>query len=219
LAERIGHPLSLEEALIYNARLHVDRGEPELALQRLEAAEELVATARLSFALEPRFLRGAALTAQGALDDAVACLQEGIAGRRTAMRLPSSGLARLAEALTRQGEYKAALAAARDAIEAQEQTGRCRLKAELYRLAGIALAGLNRLDEGQSAFEEAIRVARTQAAKAYELRAATSLARLWGEQRRRTEARDLLAPVYSWFTEGFDTSDLKAAKLLLDELG
>jgi len=63
-----------------------------------------------------------------------------------------------------------------------------------------------------------LRVARRQQAKSYELRAATSLARLWGEQDRRTKARDLLAPVYGWFTEGFDTADLKGAKVLLDQL-
>jgi predicted ATPase len=69
-----------------------------------------------------------------------------------------------------------------------------------------------------ASLEEALRVARRQQAKAYELRAATSLARLWGEQGRRTEARELLAPVYGWFTEGFDTADLKDAKALLAAL-
>ena len=76
----------------------------------------------------------------------------------------------------------------------QEKTGHRQWEAELHRLEGIALVGLNRLEEGQSALEEALRVARRQQAKAYELRAATSLARLWGEQGRRTEARELLAP-------------------------
>src|SRR5215469_8899737 len=90
--------------------------------------------------------------------------------------------------------------------------------AELHRLEGIALLGLNRLDEGQSTLEEALRVARKQQAKAYELRTATSLARLWGEQGRHAEAHDLLGPIYGWFTEGFDTADLKDAKALLDEL-
>jgi predicted ATPase len=75
-----------------------------------------------------------------------------------------------------------------------------------------------RIDEAAASLEEALRVARRQQAKAYELRAATSLARLWGEQGRRTEARELLAPVYGWFTEGFDTADLTDAKALLAAL-
>ena len=134
------------------------------------------------------------------------------------MRDRAYGLARLAEALARQGEHGAALAAARDGLEARGENGHRQWEAELHRLEGIALSGLNRLEEAQSAFEEALRVARRQQAKAYELRAATSLARLWGEQGRRAEARDLLAPVYGWFTEGFDTADLKNAKALLDAL-
>ena len=198
--------------------LHVDRGEPEMALQRLAAAEALVAEQRLGFIVEPRFMRGAALSAQGAFEEAVACLREGLASRLGAMLLRLYGLARLAEALARQGEHGAALAAAREGLKVQEETGHRQWEAELHRLEGIALFGLNRLEEGQTALEEALRVARRQQAKAYELRAATSLARLWGEQGRRAEARDLLAPVYGWFTEGFDTADLKDAKALLDQL-
>jgi predicted ATPase len=70
----------------------------------------------------------------------------------------------------------------------------------------------------EDSFRTALAIAREQGARGYELRAATSLARLWREQGRRTEARDLLAPVYGWFTEGFDTADLKEAKALLDTL-
>ena len=103
-------------------------------------------------------------------------------------------------------------------MEDQERSGQRRWEPELYRLKGISLFGLNRFDEGQIAFEKALRMARRQQAKAYELRAATSLARLWGEQGRRAEARDLLASVYGWFTEGFDTADLKDAAMLLSEL-
>ena len=72
--------------------------------------------------------------------------------------------------------------------------------------------------EGAACFERAIETARRHQAKSLELRAAVSLARLWGEQGQREEARDLLAPVYGWFIEGFDTTDLKEAKSLLDEL-
>jgi len=216
LAKQIAHPFSFEIGLVYHAMLHLDRGEPEFALQRLGTAEALVAEQRLAFFMEPRFLRGAALSAQGAIEEAVACLREGLAGRLGGKR--PYGLAGLAEALVRQGERAAALAAVREGLETQERTGERRWEAELHRLEGIALFGLNRLDEGQCALEVALRVARSQQAKAYELRAATSLARLWSERGRRNEASNLLTPVYGWFTEGFDTADLKEAKALLDEL-
>jgi tetratricopeptide (TPR) repeat protein len=218
LAEQVAHPLSLEFVLIFNAMLHVDRGEPELALQRVESAEALVAEQRLGFVMEPRFLRGAALSAHGAFDEAVACLRDALAGRLGAMTFRPYGFTRLAEALISQGQHGAVIAAAREGMEVQEETGALRWGAEFHRLEGIALIRLNRLEEGQIALKEALRIARKQHAKAYELRAATSLARLWGEQGRRAEARDLLAPVYGWFTEGSDTVDLKEARGLLDEL-
>jgi len=218
LAERIAHPFSLEIALLYDAMLHLDRGDPQLALERLRVGEALAAEQRLGFLMEPRFLRGAGLSAQGAFDDAIACLREGLAGRLGAMLNRPYGLNRLAEALVRQGEHGAALAAAREGLEMQDRTGQHRWEAELHRFEGIALCGLNQLDEGQIALEEALRVARSQQAKSYELRAAASLARIWGEQGRRAEAHKLLAPIYGWFTEGFDTPDLKEAKRLLDEL-
>jgi class 3 adenylate cyclase/tetratricopeptide (TPR) repeat protein len=217
LAERIAHPFSLLEALLFNAMLHLDRGEPEMTLQRLDAAEALAAEQRLSFALEPRLLRGAALIAQGAFADAVTCLRQGHEARRVNQSRPL-GFALLAAVLVQQGKHAAALAMVRDGLRVNEETGHGLWGAELHRFEGIALFGLGRLEEGQVALEEALCVARRQQARAYELRAATSLARLWGEQGRRARARDLLAPVYGWFTEGFDTLDLKQAKALLDEL-
>jgi predicted ATPase len=218
LAERIAHPFSLQVAQNFIAILHLDRREPELGLHWLAAAEALSAEQRLAFMMEPQFLHGAALTAQGAFEEAVACLREGLAGGRRAMLFRPYGLAGLAEALTQQGQHGAALAAAREGLQVQAENGICRWGAELHRLEGIALIGLNLLEEAQSAFEEALRVARHQQAKSYELRAATDLARLLGEQGRRADAHELLAPVYGWFTEGFDTADLKEAKALLAEL-
>jgi class 3 adenylate cyclase/tetratricopeptide (TPR) repeat protein len=218
LAEHLAHPFSLEVALLWNAILRLDRGEPTIALQRLEAAEMLASEQRLGFMYEPRFVRGAALSTQGAFEEAAACLREGLASRLGAFLLRPYGLVCLAEAMARQGEHRAALAAARDGLKLQESTGYGQWDAELHRLEGVALLGLNRLEEGQAAIEEALRVAQRQKSKAYELRAAMSIAQLWGEQGRRTEARELLAPVYGWFTEGFGTTDLKNAKALLGAL-
>jgi class 3 adenylate cyclase len=217
LAERIAHPFSFALALQYVSMLHLDRGEPELALQRIDAVEALAAEQRIGFALEPKLLRGAALIAQGAFEEAISFFREGLAGP-TAARVRCYGIAKLADALTRQGEHGAALAAATDGLSTVESTGHRQWEAELHRLKGIALSGLNRLVDGQDALEEAMRISRGQQAKSYELRAATSLARLWGEQGRRAEASGLLAPIYGWFTEGFDTADLKEAKALLDQL-
>jgi predicted ATPase len=94
------------------------------------------------------------------------------------------------------------------------------LEADLRRLKGEALLGCSPdcVAEAEGCYQQALAVARDQGARLWELRAATSLARLWRDQGRRTEAYDLLAPVYGWFTEGFDTADLESAKALLDEL-
>jgi hypothetical protein len=217
LAKRIAHPFSLVVALLYHSMVHLERGERELALQRLEAAEALAAEERLGFVIEPQLLRGAVLVVQGAFEGAVACLREGLAGP-FATRAQCYGLAKLAEALICQGEHGAALAAVRDGLSTAEKTGHRQWEAELHRLEGVALSGLNKIAEGQNALEQAMRTARSQQAKAYELRAAVSMARLWRDQDKRDEAHELLAPVYGWFTEGFDTMDLKEAKALLDEL-
>jgi class 3 adenylate cyclase/tetratricopeptide (TPR) repeat protein len=218
LAERIAHPFSLALALQYNSMLLLDRGESELALRQLELAEALAAEQRLGLVLEPQLLRGAALTAQGAFEEAIACLRQGLAGPAGATRLRCYGFAMLADALTRQGKHEAAVEAAKDGLSTEASTGHRQWKAELHRLEGVALCALNRPEEGQNALEKAMHVARGQQAKAYELRAAMSLARLWYDQSKRHQARALLAPVYSWFIEGLDTRDLKEAGALLGAL-
>jgi predicted ATPase len=91
-------------------------------------------------------------------------------------------------------------------------------EAELHRTRGELLISVRDFEGAEASFREAIAVARRQNAKLWELRAAMSMARLWRDQGKRDQARDLLAPVYGWFTEGFDTRDLKEAKALLDEL-
>jgi predicted ATPase len=103
------------------------------------------------------------------------------------------------------------------AIETTEETW---CEAEVNRIGGEIALKAPELDVGKAEayFERALAVARAQQAKSWELRAAMSLARLWRDQGKRDAARDLLAPVYGWFTEGFDTLDLKEAKVLLDAL-
>jgi predicted ATPase len=126
----------------------------------------------------------------------------------------------LAEGLALDGNPAEALAQLDAAIAEGARTGNAAALADLHRLRGIVLQSLGSAndDGAASAFTQAIAEARRQGSRFYELRAATSLARLWRDQGRRAEARDLLAPIYSWFTEGLDTQDLKEAKALLDEL-
>ena len=148
--------------------------------------------------------------------DAVARIREGVA-KSTRLGRPY-GLALLAEGLAWHGDRAAALAAVREGLEIARTTGEHGWDAELHRLAGTMLLAENKLDECEASLRQAIRIAQAQQAKSLELRAVRDLARLWGEQGRHTEARDLIAPVYRWFTEGFDTADLKEAKTLLDQL-
>jgi predicted ATPase len=161
-------------------------------------------------------VHGAALVGQGAAEEGIARIREGVT-KSTGPGRPY-GLAFLAEGLARHGDLVGALAALQEGLEIARSSGEHGWDAELHRLAGTVLLAENRLDEGEASLQQAIRIAQAQQAKSLELRAVRDLARLWGEQGRRTEARDLVAPVYSWFTEGFDTADLKEAKALLDQL-
>jgi MalT-like TPR region len=99
------------------------------------------------------------------------------------------------------------------------KTGERFWEAELHRIKGELLRERGETAEAEACMQRALQVARDQQARSLELRAGTSLARLWQNQGKRKEACDLLAPVYNWFTEGFDTKDLKEGKALLDELG
>jgi predicted ATPase len=126
-------------------------------------------------------------------------------------------LAQLAEAYGRMGDMREGLGCIGEAFARAEETGERWYDAELSRLKGDLLAAESPAS-AEACFRQAIEVAQGQQAKLWELRAAVSLARLWLDQGKHAEALDLLAPVYGWFTEGFDTADLKDAKALLDEL-
>jgi predicted ATPase len=129
-------------------------------------------------------------------------------------------LSLLARAYGELGQFDQAWSYIGEAITMVETTKQTWYEAEVHRIAGeIALMSPERdAAKADACFERALAVARAQQAKSWELRAAICMARLWREQGKRDEARELLAPVYGWFTEGFDTLDLKQAKALLDEL-
>ena len=148
-------------------------------------------------------------------DDAERAVRAGLAVIEAVGKLPAR---EGAQALAQQGSYDEALVKLAEGFERIEATGERFWQAELHRGRGLVLLAQNDLDEAQTSFQQAIRIAQAQQAKSLELRAARDLARLWGERGRRAEARNLLVPVYGWFTEGFDTADLKEAKALLDEL-
>ena len=124
----------------------------------------------------------------------------------------------LSEALGTAGDPDAALAAVTEGLATIEETGERWWEAELHRLRAMLLMARRDMQEAEVTLRRAIDLAHLRQARSLELRAATSLAGLWGEQGRRAEALELLAPVYGWFSEGFDTADLKAAKVLLDAL-
>jgi predicted ATPase len=129
-------------------------------------------------------------------------------------------LSYLARAYAELNQFDDAWRCIREAVTATETTKERWSEAEINRMAGeIALKSPGPdATKAQAYFERALTVARAQQAKSWELRAAMSMARLWRDQGKRNEARELLAPVYGWFTEGFDTRDLKEAKELFDEL-
>ena len=154
--------------------------------------------------------------------DAVNAISSGIdAWRRTGGTLLLPGyLPNLAMAHAKLHRFDDARQCIAEAMTAVENSKEGWCKAELYRIAGEIALKSPRPDaeKAEVEFERALAIARQQQAKSWELRTAMSMARLWRAQGKRDEARDLLAPVYGWFTEGFDTLDLKEAKTLLDEL-
>jgi tetratricopeptide (TPR) repeat protein len=221
LGHRLAHANSLIFALNWAAVLHNLRREFDLAQKRAEAAIEVAREYGLSqWLAEAIISRGFALVGLGQQADGMAQLHAGLAAwKRTGARvLDSQWLGLVAEGHVQAGQFNEALTALDAAAETTATTGECHYQAELYRLRGIALAGIGEHAEAGSWLRKAIDTARSQLAKSLELRATTSLARLWAKQGERHNACDLLAPVYGGFTEGFDTADLKDAKGLVDEL-
>jgi predicted ATPase len=166
---------------------------------------------------------GCVLALTGKAYDAVHVITSGIAAWRStgATLILPIWLTRLAAVYADLSQLGDAWRCIGEAKSSVETTGERWCEAEVYRVNGeIALMSPKRdVPQAETHFQRALAVARQQQAKSWELRAAMSLARLWRDQGKVHQARKLLAPVYGWFTEGFDTRDLKEAKALLSELG
>jgi predicted ATPase len=223
LAHALAHPFVLVDALYVSALIQRHRRE----WQTVQAHTE----AMLALATEHGFarnvalgvlFRGMALAAQGQNAAGLAQMRQGlVAYRATGSAVGMSGhLAHLAEAYMQVGQVDEGMHLLAEALAMVDTTGERHTEAELHRLRGELLLrqAVPEVQAAEACFHEALAVARRQQAKSWELRAAMSLARLWQQQGKRAEAYKLLAPVYAWFTEGFDTADLQEAKALLAAL-
>jgi predicted ATPase len=242
-AHDLSHPSSLAQALIWTAWFHLYRWEGQIAQDRAEAAIALSTDQGFPQWLAMAIVfRGKALAEQGQEEAGIAQICQGLATQQAigmGVTRPYY-LALLAEAYGQTGQGEEGLAALTEALTRVDKTGERQAEAEIYRLKGeLALqqsreqgtgkrGQQNETDprpltpdpqgEAEACFLKAIAIAQKQQAKSWELRASTSLARLWQRQGKQAEAQQLLAPVYNWFTEGFDTKDLQEAKALLEKL-
>ena len=164
--------------------------------------------------------RGWSLAALERADDGIPLLTASVAGcyELGFVAWRAWALALLGDAWRMAGQWQAALERLAEARRLADETEDRWFQAETVRLRGDVLLAMGDPPAAEASYHEAIAIAQQQSAKLWELRAATSLAHLWRDRGKRSEARDLLAPVYGWFTEGFGTPVLKEAKALLEEL-
>ena len=221
-ARQLSHAFSRAYALLFG--LFTERGERPAGASLLLAEEVLDLSAEHGFQLlnaAGAVHRGWCLSMLGREVEGIDQLKRGLDAYRsfgTVLAVPYQ-LTLLAEAYGVARQPEAGLECLAEAARLMEQTLEREFEAELYRVRGELRAALGDPTTAEESYCAARDVARRQSAKLWQLRASTSLARLWRDQGKRTEARDLLAPIYGWFTEGFDTPDLKEAKALLEELG
>jgi predicted ATPase len=223
LAQELSHPFSLAYALDFAAWLHQLRQEWQAAQEQAEAAMTLSTKEGFPLWLAiGTILRGRTLAEQGQGPEGIAQMRQGL-GVFQAIGAEVGRpyfLALLAEAYKQGGQTDEGLKILDEALAAVQKTGERWCEAELYRCQGeLLLARSTQHDaEAEAYFHRALDVARHQLAKSLELRAALSLSRLWQRQGKQAEARELLGPIYGWFTEGFDTAEVKEAEAVFEEL-
>jgi predicted ATPase len=228
LAQERSDPYSLAAARVFAATSH------QLCRERLPTQER--AEAAITLAREQGFpvwlgqgtiLRGWALAEHGQIEEGITQMRQGLVTDQAigAGLFQSYYLALLAEAYGKAGQVEEGLAPLAEALTVVDTSGGRFYEAELYRLRGELMLAQSRVQslgssvqkEAEECFLRAIEIARHQQAKSLELRAVMSLSRLRQQQGKKEEARQMLAEIYGWFTEGFDTKDLQEAKALLDE--
>jgi predicted ATPase len=223
LAQELSHPYSLASALDYAAFVHCYRREGQATQEQAEAGMALASEKGFpQYLALGMVMRGWALAMRGQGEEGIAYLHQGLAAFRAARAeiSRSRDLGLLAEAYGKVGQPEAGLTVLAEALAVVDKTGERYWEAELHRLKGELLLVLStdNSTEAEACFRQALDIACRQEAKSLELRAATSMSRLWHQQGKRQEAHDLLEPVYGWFTEGFDTADLQDAQALLETL-
>jgi predicted ATPase len=238
LARDLPDPFQRAYSFFHTAIFHLYRREGAIAQVLLEEAIALATDLGFSMLLAwATITRGWALAEQGKLEEGIRQMRTGLAAfQATGAELSRpTWLWALAEACGKIGQVEEGLSLLAEALATVHTTGECLSEAELYRLKGeltLQQSKINnakvriietqdpivRSHEAEACFRKAIAVAYRQSAKYAELRASTSLARLWQQQGKTAEAHKLLSGIYNWFTEGFETKDLKEAKALLDEL-
>jgi predicted ATPase len=222
-AQEIPNPINLAIALCFAALFHQYRGEGAASYARAEAAVRLSTERGFThFVALGTIYQGCALVMQEQAAEGIAQIHHGLTAYEATEALlerPSS-LALLATAYGKVGKVEEGLKRLEEALALVEAREIRWCEAELHRCKGQLLLRqtVPGVPQAEACFQHALDIARRQQARSLELRAAMSLARLWQQQGKRAEARELLAPVYGWFTEGFDTADLQEARALLDEL-
>ncbi|KWR91538.1 adenylate/guanylate cyclase domain-containing protein [Cupriavidus sp. IDO] len=230
LTQTPAHPSDSADALIAAAEVRLFRGEVQPAHDLAQALLALATDYGLPYGLAcGTILSGSALAANGHVEEGIDLIQKGLSAYRAtgAELLRTHFLALLAEACARAGQVEAGLAAVAEALATVERTEERVHEAELHRIKGeLTLLEAGRVGaanedarEAEACFQRAIAIAGRQDARSPELRAVVALSRLWQQQGRHAEARSLLQETYGWFSEGFDTVDLREARALLVKLG
>jgi predicted ATPase len=230
-AQELAHPFTQAQVFYYATMFALVRREVQVAGEWADALITLATAQGFPFQLAGGMLcRGRVLIEQGRHEEGMRQIRQSLAAQRATRAEAGQpyALAFLARAYGQAGQGHKGQQVLDEALTLVHRTGERCYEAELYRLKGELLLQEGkspkaqsleqRLAEAEQSFRQALAVARRQQAKSLELRAAMSLSRLWQQQGKLAEARELLAPIYGWFTEGFDTADLQDAKALLEEL-